>query len=1001
MVQRSGRAQFCVALSGGDLLRKSKARGPRNGAVRAFSFSPSVMPSASAVSQIGPQARAEFLGRLFAAVALAGGLLGLAGALTGVTILAEPVAAWPPLHPLDALGLVALGAGLLGYQLHRPTLARAGAIVAVLTVLAASLLRAGLFHAGAPGPPFASITLAAAAVIGLLPAAFTDQRERAVRGFGTSGFMLIALSGTLLLARATGVLDPLEDTVVAGVSLQVLLGALCLGLAFLATAWSPGLAETATWLPLAVGLSGVITVMVLRQALSVRERVLLAAQAAQAAEGERHSLQRELAVTARTLQRVAEWRAERSPRAARSVDLEALRRDLAGLEAAAWLVPGDRPSEPLTSQAADPAVDSVWRAYLGTGPLADSVAYLPLDGFSRSFVVLAPACTGGACAGAVGGVLHSARLFQALLADTTRGFHFSIAGGGRPLDGARLPGPPEQPIARSVPLEVGAVRLILTAWPTPVTRQRAESILPDVIAVLGLMMSGLMATLIALGQRARRSAREIERGRLALALERATDGIWEWDLVTGSAVRSHGMLRYLGYEAQSLPELPQTWLGLIHPEDRERVELALAQHLRGERPAFEAEYRVRSSSGAWHAIMDRGRVTDRDGEGRPLRVLGISADVTESRAAELAQEASERRFRTMFDSGFQPKLLLDANGVVIEVNRAALEGRAGDEGIRGQPVWQVLWWALDPATGPRLQEAIARVRAGRGSVVQYEEEVQGPHGQTTILEIGIKPIEAGAGQPAQLLLEARDITTRRRAEAALQEVDTLTTMGRIAARVAHEINNPLAGIQNAFLLIKGSIPGDHPHFRYVGAIDREIGRIAAVTRQLYETYRPETDQTGETSVRTVLGDAVAFLEQVNRASRVRVELQLDGLPTVIGLPSSMLRQIAYNLVQNAIEASPPDSVVTIAAGLDEGRLGLRVRDHGPGVPPELRERIFEPFFSTKDRRIRTSGMGLGLALVRRTVAAAGGTIMVQDAAGGGSEFVISIPLHPRNQDTAP
>lgn len=966
-----------------------------------FPFWLPVMPTPPAVPEAGPRARAEFLGRLFAAVVLAGGLLGLAGALSGVTVLSTPVTAWPPLHPLDALSLVALGAGLLAYQLHRPTLARAGAATAVLTVLAASLLRAGLLDAGTPGPPFASITLAAAAVIGLLPAAFTGHREWAVRGFGIGGFVLIALSGTLLLARATGVLDPLEDTVVAGVSLQVLIGALLLGLGFLAVAWSPGLAETAAWLPLAAGLSGVITVMVLWQALSVRERVLLAAQAAQAAEGERHSLQRELAVTAQTLRRVAEWRAERSPRAARSVDLEALRRDLPGLDAAVWLTAGGRPAEPLTSQAADPGLDSLWRAYLGTRPIADTVAYLPLDDFARSFVVIAPACDSTGCVGATGGVLHSARLFQALLADTTRGFRFSIAGGGRPLDGARLPAAAEQPFARSVPFEVGAVRLILTAWPTPVTLQRAQSILPDVIAVLGLMVSGLMATLIALGQRARRTARDTERGRLALALERATDGIWEWDLVTGSAVRSHGMLRYLGYEAQSLPELPQTWLGLIHPEDRERVEQALAQHLTGDRPAFEAEYRVRSSSGAWHTIVDRGRVTDRDEAGRPLRVLGISADVTESRAVELAQEASERRFRTMFDSGFQPKLLLDAAGEVIEVNRAALEGREGDDGIRGRPVWEVLWWGLDPATGPRLREAIARARAGDGTVVQYEEEVQGPHGQTTILEIGLKPIEAAAGQPAQLLLEARDITARRRAEAALQEVDTLTTMGRIAARVAHEINNPLAGIQNAFLLIKGSVPSDHPHFRYVGAIDREIGRIAAVTRQLYETYRPEADQTGETSVRTVLGDAVAFLEQVNRASHVRVELQLDSLPTVIGLPSSMLRQIAYNLVQNAIEASPPDSVVTIAATIDGGRLGLRVRDHGPGVPPELRERIFEPFFSTKDRRIRTSGMGLGLALVRRTVAAAGGTITVGDAPGGGSEFVISIPLHPRERGTAP
>src|SRR5690606_37211038 len=110
--------------------------------------------------------------------------------------------------------------------------------------------------------------------------------------------------------------------------------------------------------------------------------------------------------------------------------------------------------------------------------------------------------------------------------------------------------------------------------------------------------------------------------------------------------------------------------------------------------------------------------------------------------------------------------------------------------------------------------------------------------------------------------------------------------------------------------------------------------------------------------RTVLGDAVAFMEQVNRSARVKVERRFEQLPTVVPLPSSMLRQIAYNLVQNAIEASPPDCTVTITAGVEEGDVVLRVRDCGPGIPEELRERIFEPFFSTKDKRIRTGGMGL-------------------------------------------
>ena len=943
------------------------------------------------------------LAAVLAAVALATGLLGVAGQLPAFPELAAPVPGWPPLRIYGSLLLTAIALGVLATFLGQRRLGLTLSGGATLAGLTALLSRLGGVALPDGELAVAAGTMLTTAAAGVCAAGLSRRREQEALAFGVSGFVLVALSITFLLARATNVLDPLADPKVAGVSIQVVAGSLLLGASYLVAAWSPGLPESARWLPWAAGLAGAVTVLVLGQALTVRERAQLLALATQAAGAERRGLLREVEVTARTMLRVANARVNRLASTQRDGTIEDLRRDLSGLTAGYWLRLDGTAPEAITVAPPYPGVDSVWRAYLArTGGLPDSVAFLPLDDRSRVFLAVAPACRDGACAGAMGGVMHAASLFRDVLSDTTRGFRFSISGGGEVLGGGVTPSPGERRLSRSLPLEMGSVRFILTAWPTAATLASNRSSLPGLVMTLGFVVSALMTGIIALAQRARRSAREAERGRLALALERATDGIWEWDLVTGSAMRSRGMLRYLGYEAQALPDVPQTWMGLIHPEDRPAVEAALARHLAGEAPNFEAVYRVRSSTGRWHVIVDRGRVTDRDPDGRPLRVLGISADVTEAREAQAAQEATERRFRTLFDSGFQPKLLLDSKGLVIEVNRAALEAVAADDGaeIRGRPAWEVLWWGHDPAAVPRLKQAIAEAGSD-GGVARYEETLQGPAGQVVILEIGVKPIEQGPGQPPQLLLEARDLTARRRAEAALQEVDTLTTMGRVAARVAHEINNPLAGIQNSFLLIKGAIPADHPHFRYVGAIEREIGRIAAVTRQLYETYRPETDRTGETSVRTVLGDAVAFMEQVNRSARVKVELRFEQLPTVVPLPSSMLRQIAYNLVQNAIEASPPDCTVTITAGVEEGDVVLRVRDCGPGIPEELRERIFEPFFSTKDKRIRTGGMGLGLALVRRTVTAAGGSIAVQDAEGGGSLFTVRLPLlHDQDRGVA-
>lgn len=248
------------------------------------------------------------------------------------------------------------------------------------------------------------------------------------------------------------------------------------------------------------------------------------------------------------------------------------------------------------------------------------------------------------------------------------------------------------------------------------------------------------------------------------------------------------------------------------------------------------------------------------------------------------------------------------------------------------------------------------------------------------------------GAPLRLLGMYADVTDRRNAEESLRQAETMSTMGRLAAKVAHEINNPLAGIQSAFLLIKDAIPATHPYFRYVGSIEREVQRISQVTRQLYETYRPEAESGTHAAVQTVVEDAVAFLEQVNRNVGVSISVELGAVAAVVKLPEGALRRCVYNLVQNAIEASPAGAPVTVSGAIIGRDFELRVRDKGPGVPVELRERIFEPFVSTKPSQLATGGMGLGLSLVRRALEAAGGSIVVVDADGGGAEFIARIPL---------
>jgi PAS domain S-box-containing protein len=585
------------------------------------------------------------------------------------------------------------------------------------------------------------------------------------------------------------------------------------------------------------------------------------------------------------------------------------------------------------------------------------------------------------------GLIDEAELLGEFVEDVSREFTVRV------LDGTALVSQAGDTAAGApyeAPLQIGVRTLTVRV------AQRARvprSTLPDVVLALGLVVALLLAITLWLQRRIWQQASAVGMTRMQQAIERATDGVWELDVQQGRTHRSPGLLRYLDIDPIVLEGGMAAWSALVHPDDAATVTRALEAHLRGETDAFECEYRLRAGDGSWHTLVDRGRVVERLADRRPVRLLGISADITERMRADAARDASERRFRAMFETAYQVQLLLDLDGTILEANRAAGElAEVPVEQLPGHAFADAPWWADDAVTSARVQERFLRARAGE--IQRFEVEVEGSGDRLLTIDFSLKPILDGAQQVVQVLAEGRDLTIRKRAEAALREASALTTMGQLAARVAHEINNPLAGIQNAFLLIRGAIPADHPHYRFVGAIEREIARIAAVTRQLYETYRPEAQMATPSSVILAISDAVSFLEQVNRGRRVRIVTDVTRAPSLVPVPDALLRQTLYNLVQNALDASPPDGTITVTAEHVGDECVLRVGDEGPGIPEALRERIFEPFFSTKDRTVRTGGMGIGLALVRQSVLAVGGRITVQAREQGGSTFEVRLPMTP-------
>jgi PAS domain S-box-containing protein len=231
----------------------------------------------------------------------------------------------------------------------------------------------------------------------------------------------------------------------------------------------------------------------------------------------------------------------------------------------------------------------------------------------------------------------------------------------------------------------------------------------------------------------------------------------------------------------------------------------------------------------------------------------------------------------------------------------------------------------------------------------------------------------------------------RQLELKQRQMEKLAALGQLAAGVAHEINNPLAGMRNAFELIRGSTSPDHEHYELLELIDREIERIGRITHQMYQLYGRSPQRPAEFSLGRVVSEVVTMLESVARRGGVSIEYggPKDG-PAVL-LVEGEVKQILYNLVRNAVQATPSGGVVTLRLRTDRREAIVEVEDAGGGIPPEILPRIFEPFFSTKSADGQ-AGMGMGLSVSRSLIDAMGGRIDVTTTPGQGSVFAVVFPL---------
>ncbi len=478
-------------------------------------------------------------------------------------------------------------------------------------------------------------------------------------------------------------------------------------------------------------------------------------------------------------------------------------------------------------------------------------------------------------------------------------------------------------------------------------------------------------------------------------METTFEWIWEVDASGRYTFASPRVADLLGYTPEEL--IGRTPFELMRPDEAERLSALFARSVAG-RERLTAVENVNLHRDGHEVVLETSGVPVFDAAGELTGYRGMDRDITERKRAEADLREREARYAALVETSPEA-IYVNREDRVALVNPACLRlfGATSPEQLLGRPTLEL----FHPDFHEAIRERVRRLRELGEPVPLAEERIVRLDGQTVDVEVVAAPFLDQGVRAIHVVL--RDLTERKRLEAARVSSQKLEALGTLATGIAHDFNNLLLAIRGNARLAAADSPAGGETRTSLDEVEKACVRGAELVRRILAFGRPESPHREILAVRPILEEAVALLRATLPA---RITLDVDAGPAELRLEvdGGQLHQAVVNLLANAGQAIGEASgrialrVETIDVGpelarevaeLREGRyVRLRVTDDGCGMSPEVVQRVFDPFYTSRPPGM---GSGLGLSVVHGFVVGHAGAVAVKSRIGGPTEFALYLP----------